>query len=318
MRFINKFSVAALFIICTYSSIFGEDEYSKPSWTLSNYTRWVCQGIINGNWDCEFSEDEREQRLKKELVTAIVELEDERSRLMKEVYMYLDRVNEYKNEEADLGMKIMELEKQLQKYYSMQDDFRTRQKKLDRLHSEQEKEMQSFEKEAEKRKEMLRITWVNFLKTTASGNELFSQLIAGTKAPLLLSIEQKVYGSTLSKKENEVFMGKVLQWGSDWQNRPLKRAYAMIYAKELEYKNIGEEELMTTQALFALDVNGKRELLAILDEERLSEQLVASFSELRNHHLREIYLICLPNTEDLRLTLQKSYPDSELHLLSPE
>jgi hypothetical protein len=317
MRFINKFSVAALFISCTCSSIFGEDEYSKPSWTLSEYTRWVCRAIINGNWDCEFSEDEREQRLRKELVTAIVELEDERSRLKKEVYMYLHRVNEYKNEEADLQMKIVELKKQLQKYSFMQDDFKTRQKKLDLMHSEQEKEMQSFEKEAENRKEMLRMTWANFLKTTAGGNELFSHLIAGAEVPFLLSIEQKVYGSTLSKKENEVFMGKVLQYGNDWQNRPLKRAYAVVYVKKLEYKNMGEEELMTTQALFALDVSGKRELLAILDEECLSEQLAVSIPELRNHHVREIYLICLPNREDLQLTLQKSYPDSELHFLSP-
>ena len=311
---------------CICSSVYGEGESDTFSWA-----NWIYRMIFFAEDWAPFSTSEKNISIMSvdELQKEINKMQEKKDHLLFEIQALQDSIKELIEDKLNV---IIDYERTQEEYAAKKKEFessridcRLKELEIAKRHSEiqisienQEREFERLKEEAISRKDQLRSSWAEFLQTTANGNKVFSQLISGVAAPQLLLTELAAYDSYLTEKENEVFMSKIFQWGNDWQNRPLSRAYAMVYVREIQCKHSGEEEPRNAQALFALNVNGERELLAIFDEECLSEQLAVSISELKNHHVREIYLICIPDIEDLKSLLQKSYPDSELYFLSSE
>lgn len=122
---------------------------------------------------------------------------------------------------------------------------------------------------------------------------------------------QDIYGSSLSASTVSVITDKVHVMVEEWQNRPLKSCYPILFmdAVHFKVKEDGHYVMKAAYNCFAIDTDGNREILGIwIGNAESSRFWTTVLTELKNRGVEEVLIACVDGLTGFDNAIEAIYP----------
>ena len=128
---------------------------------------------------------------------------------------------------------------------------------------------------------------------------------------------QEIYGAEISPTTVSNITEKVMDVAKEWQNRPLKKMYPIVYFDAIHYK-IREDGRVVTKAAYTclgIDLSGRKEVLGIwIGESEGARFWLGVFTELKNRGVQDIFIACVDGLKGLPEAINAVFPKAEVQL----
>lgn len=124
---------------------------------------------------------------------------------------------------------------------------------------------------------------------------------------------QDIYGSSLSATQISMITDKVHVMVEEWQNRPLKSCYPILFmdAVHFKVKEDGHYEMKAAYNCFAIDPDGNREILGIWIGSAESARFWASvLTDLKNRGVEEVLIACVDGLTGFDNAIEAVFPQT--------
>jgi transposase-like protein len=124
-----------------------------------------------------------------------------------------------------------------------------------------------------------------------------------------------IYGIEVSPTLISNITDKILPLITEWQNRPLQPAYAVIFLNAIHHKVKQNNQVISKAGYMAIgiDVHGNKDVLGMwLGEAESSKYWLYVLNEFRNRGVEEIFIICVDNLKGFSEAIGAAYPQAEV------
>lgn len=136
------------------------------------------------------------------------------------------------------------------------------------------------------------------------------------------SIEDKIlsmYAKGMTTRDIQKHISKItdkiLPIAHQWQGRPLKRLYALVYMDAIHF-NVKEDNQVIKKAVYTaigIKLNGEKEVLGLwVGGNESSKYWLNVLSEIKNRGTENILIISVDNLKGFSEAIQAFYPDTEI------
>lgn len=122
-----------------------------------------------------------------------------------------------------------------------------------------------------------------------------------------------IYGSSLSASQISMITDKVHVMVEEWQNRPLKSCYPILFmdAVHFKVKQDGHYEMKAAYNCFAIDADGNREILGIwIGNAESARFWTTILAELKNRGVEEILIACVDGLTGFDSAIEAIFPQT--------
>lgn len=126
---------------------------------------------------------------------------------------------------------------------------------------------------------------------------------------------QNIYGFEASPTLISNITDKVLPLITEWQNRKLQPAYAVVFLDAIHHKVRQNNQIVSKAAYMAIgiDVYGNKDVLGIwLGETESAKFWLNVLNEIRNRGVEDIFIICVDNLKGFSEAIGAAYPQAEV------
>lgn len=124
-----------------------------------------------------------------------------------------------------------------------------------------------------------------------------------------------IYGIEVSPTLISNITDKILPLITEWQNRPLQPAYAVIFLDAIHHKVKQNNQVVSKAGYMAIgiDVHGNKDVLGMwLGEAESSKYWLYVLNEFRNRGVEDIFIICVDNLKGFSEAIGAAYPQAEV------
>lgn len=124
---------------------------------------------------------------------------------------------------------------------------------------------------------------------------------------------QDIYGSSLSASQISMITDKVHVMVEEWQNRPLKSCYPILFmdAVHFKVKQDGHYVMKAAYNCFAIDADGNREILGIWIGNAESARFWTNIlTELKNRGVEEVLIACVDGLTGFDTAIEAIFPQT--------
>ena len=124
-----------------------------------------------------------------------------------------------------------------------------------------------------------------------------------------------IYGIEVSESTVSRITDKVLPEAKEWQQRPLERAYAVMFMDAIHYHVRSEGQIVKKAVYIAIgiDLDGRKDVLGMWVGENESAKYWASvLNSLRNRGVEDIFIACTDNLTGFSNAIEAVFPKTEI------
>ncbi len=126
---------------------------------------------------------------------------------------------------------------------------------------------------------------------------------------------EEIYNHEISPSEISNIVERVKETAIEWQNRPLKEIYAIIFFDGIFYKVKEEGEVKEKAVYIALGIGieGEKEVIGVwIMENESSKGWLGVLNELKNRGVKEVLIFSIDGLPGLSSAISSVYPKSEI------
>ncbi len=123
----------------------------------------------------------------------------------------------------------------------------------------------------------------------------------------------EIYGIEYSTSAISLITDRIWPKIQEWQQRSLNSCYAILYLDGMHFrvKTDGQFRDKTVYSVYAVDVEGKRDVLGIyLDDTESSTQWRMVLEDLKKRGLTDIFFVCIDGLKGFKTAIQDVFPKS--------
>ena len=126
----------------------------------------------------------------------------------------------------------------------------------------------------------------------------------------------EIYGYDMSPEQVSIITDTVIERAREWQNRPLKEIYAMVYMDALvvKMKVEGISKNIAVYGLIGIDLDGNKECLGlyISKEPESAKYWLSVMTELKNRDVKDILIFAVDNLTGISEAIEAAFPKSDI------
>ena len=126
---------------------------------------------------------------------------------------------------------------------------------------------------------------------------------------------KEIYGYEFSNEFVSNVTNKVLEKAKEWQSRPLKTIYTIVYldALVLKVRKDGHVRNTAVYGIIGINIEGKKECLGLwLGDAESSKFWLGILNELKNRGVKCILIFSVDNLTGISDAIESSFPESEV------
>lgn len=128
---------------------------------------------------------------------------------------------------------------------------------------------------------------------------------------------RELYGAEISPTTVSNITEKVMAEAEEWQSRPLKKIYSIVYLDAIHYK-VKEDGTIISKAsytCFGIDLEGNKEVLGIwIGECEGARFWLRVCSELKNRGVQDIFIACIDGLKGFPEAITSVFPNTTIQL----
>ncbi len=126
----------------------------------------------------------------------------------------------------------------------------------------------------------------------------------------------EIYGYEMSPEQISIITEVVIERAREWQNRPLKAIYAILYMDALvvKMKVEGVSKNIAVYGLIGIDLDGNKECLGlyISKEPESAKYWLSVMAELKNRGVKDILIFAVDNLTGISEAIEAAYPKADI------
>jgi transposase-like protein len=125
---------------------------------------------------------------------------------------------------------------------------------------------------------------------------------------------KELYGFEVSAEVVSNVTNRVLIESKEWQARPLKSVYAVIFMDGMVFKikKDGVMQKITSYGCIGIDMDGQKEVLSMhIDGAESSKYWLCVMNDLKSRGVQQVLIFCTDNLKGLDDAITSCYPDSD-------
>lgn len=127
---------------------------------------------------------------------------------------------------------------------------------------------------------------------------------------------EEIYGYEMSPEQVSIITEAVIERAKEWQNRPLKAVYGIMYMDALvvKLKVEGVAQNVAVYGLIGIDLDGNKECLGlyITREPESAKYWLSVMSELKNRGVKDILIFAVDNLTGISESIEAAFPKSDI------
>lgn len=128
---------------------------------------------------------------------------------------------------------------------------------------------------------------------------------------------KELYGADISPTTISNITEKVIAEAREWQNRPLRAIYSIVYLDAIHYKVREQGQIISKAAYtcFGVDLEGNKEVLGIwVGENEGARFWLSVCTELKNRGLKDIFIACIDGLKGFPEAINAVFPETAIQL----
>jgi transposase-like protein len=128
---------------------------------------------------------------------------------------------------------------------------------------------------------------------------------------------QELYGADISPTTVSNITEKVMAEAQDWQSRPLKKIYSIVYLDAIHYKVKEDSQIISkaSYTCFGIDLEGNKDVLGIwIGENEGARFWLRVCSELKNRGIQDIFIACIDGLKGFSEAINSVFPNTTIQL----
>jgi len=146
-------------------------------------------------------------------------------------------------------------------------------------------------------------------------DQIISMYARGMTVRDIQSHIEDIYGSRLSAESVSRITDKILPLVSEWRNRPLESAYAIVYMDAVFFKVVESNQVRKKALYIALGVslNGYKDILGMwISETEGASYWLSILNELKNRGVEDVAIFSIDALSGMEEAIEAVYPFSEV------
>ncbi|WP_292588951.1 IS256 family transposase, partial [Mesotoga sp. UBA5557] len=146
-------------------------------------------------------------------------------------------------------------------------------------------------------------------------DQIISMYARGMTVRDIQSHIEDIYGSRLSAESVSRITDKILPLVSEWRNRPLESAYAIVYMDAVFFKVVESNQVRKKALYIALGVslNGHKDILGMwISETEGASYWLSILNELKNRGVEDVAIFSIDALSGMEEAIEAVYPFSEV------
>ena len=122
---------------------------------------------------------------------------------------------------------------------------------------------------------------------------------------------KELYGVDISAKTVSNITNRILPLVSEWQHRPLEKAYAFIFMDAIHYKVREDKQIVVKAAYVVIGVNmdGEKEVLGIwIGANESSKFWLSVLNDLKNRGVQNVLIFCVDGLNGFKEAIGATFP----------
>ncbi len=128
----------------------------------------------------------------------------------------------------------------------------------------------------------------------------------------------ELYGLDISPTLVSNITDKIVDLAVRWQNRPLEKAYPILFLDAIHYKTRDDSRRVSSKAAYtclAVDMEGKKDLLGLwVGESEGANFWLSVLTELKNRGVEELFVVCVDGLKGFPEAINAVFPKAEIQL----
>lgn len=128
----------------------------------------------------------------------------------------------------------------------------------------------------------------------------------------------ELYGLDISPTLVSNITDKIVDLAVRWQNRPLEKAYPILFLDAIHYKTRDDSRRVSSKAAYtclAVDMEGKKDLLGLwVGESEGANFWLSVLTELKNRGVEELFVVCIDGLKGFPEAINAVFPKAEIQL----
>jgi transposase-like protein len=124
-----------------------------------------------------------------------------------------------------------------------------------------------------------------------------------------------LYGVDVSAETVSNITNRILPLVSDWQNRPLERAYSFVFMDAIHYKVREDKQVVVKAAYVVIGVNldGEKEVLGVwIGANESSKFWLSVLNDLKNRGVEDVLIFCVDGLAGFKEAIGAAFPFSKI------
>ena len=146
-------------------------------------------------------------------------------------------------------------------------------------------------------------------------NQIISMYAKGMTTRDISSHIKDIYGFGISETMVSKITNKILPTIEEWQNRPLEKAYPMVFLDAIHY-HVRENNIVVKKAVYialAYNLEGFKEILGMwVGENESSKYWLLVLNQLKERGVEDILIISTDNLPGFSQAIEAVYPKAEI------
>jgi transposase-like protein len=146
-------------------------------------------------------------------------------------------------------------------------------------------------------------------------DQVISMYARGMTVRDIQSHIENIYGSKLSSESISRITDKILPLVSEWRNRPLESAYAIVYMDAVFFRVVESNQVRKKALYIALGVslNGYKDILGMwISETEGASYWLSILNELKNRGVEDVAIFSVDALSGMEEAIEAVYPFSEV------
>ena len=146
-------------------------------------------------------------------------------------------------------------------------------------------------------------------------DQIISMYARGMTVRDIQSHIEDIYGSRLSAESVSRITDKILPLVSEWRNRPLESAYAIVYMDAVFFRVVESNQVRKKALYIALGVslNGYKDILGMwISETEGASYWLSILNELKNRGVEDVAIFSIDALSGMEEAIEAVYPFSEV------
>lgn len=126
---------------------------------------------------------------------------------------------------------------------------------------------------------------------------------------------KELYGVDISAETVSNITNRILPLVSEWQNRPLERAYSFVFMDAIHYKVREDKQIVVKAAYVVIGVNldGEKEVLGIwIGANESSKFWLSVLNDLKNRGVQNVLIFCVDGLNGFKEAIGATFPFAKI------